>query len=289
MRWPISGGVAAVAGKADHLALEELWRLRRSAHRFMSKHAAIWWRGFSEGGVDVVVPPELAKLPPRQRFSAMAKAEQRRIVRSRLFQLDEAACDAAATLGAKIRTAGHANAVARAGHPNVVESFGITTPAPYGFLRWASPIGYGTTWGAPVRVCHWGPHDDETSIIMWGDSDAVADAMIAMQPDLQPISEMLLDFTGPIYPETSIPLGPSQPAPAPNLAPADIAAEQVDEDIAMIYTIVATWLLLTRPGAATLTSHEPTPAQAAADRRAGLHHSEITHAAGTDLPDIVVL
>src|SRR5919197_1385822 len=128
-----------------HFELEGLHGLRRSVHRFLSKHAAIWWQGFSEGGMDIVVPPELAALPPRRRFTALATGERTRIVRSRLYHLDEAASDAVVKVGAKIRAAGHDKAVTRAGHPNTVESFGITPPVPYGFLRWTSAVGYEPT------------------------------------------------------------------------------------------------------------------------------------------------
>jgi hypothetical protein len=159
------------------LDLEGLFVLRRSVHRFLSTRAASWWQGFSMGEQDVVVPPELAAWPPRKRFTALAKLERRRIVRSRLFQLDEMAAEAAVQVGAKIRTAGHANAVARTGRAEVVESFGTAPPAACGFLRWAGPVGYDPTWGSPIRVCHWGPQGGGVWMTWWAEVETAAEAL----------------------------------------------------------------------------------------------------------------
>jgi hypothetical protein len=265
---------------------EEICRLRRSTHTFLARYGKHFWATLlasGEGPLDV--PPALEALPDAQRPKALARDEAKRLSQAALFCLDAKASDLAVELGATIRTAAHPAAVMTAGHPNVVASMNIAPPASYGFLRWTNSVGYSTA-GAPIIACHWGRIPEGFWLVYWADNHVVADLIGGPQRRLSgQMRDDYLKFSGPLYYEYSAVIRPHQPgSTAPSAQPLmqGPCAAEVDDDTALIYTILGTWAVLTMPGLAELTQHEPSHAEALADRRAGITSSAVTHAAGTE-------
>jgi hypothetical protein len=95
--------------------------------------------------------------------------------------------------------------------------------------------------------------------------------------------EQYLSFTGPLCYEYSLLLGTARDHdgihPLPATHPGGGSGE-VDGDRALIYTVLGSWALLTHPGLAEVTRHEPSRAQTRSDRQAGISASVVTHASG---------
>jgi hypothetical protein len=266
----------------DQATSRELSRLRRGAHAFLRRHAAHAW-AHEDGGQrwELILPPDVAALPQRQRLRTHARQEARRLATAHLYDLDPGVTERAVLLGAAIRKSGDANAVALAGHASVTTS--IQPPAATGFLRWQDGIGYNGL-GATVIACHWGPWGPPARpgwwLAWWADGHAMASGYAAqaraagqcLSPDL-----MTLIF-GPLWYDHQtllIPDPESQPAAA-STGPAPTDAGAGTPGMVLLHTTLATWSLLTHPAAVQLTQ-EPVPAgEQAADRAAGLTPSPVT-------------
>jgi hypothetical protein len=258
----------------------ELYRLRRSVYVFLSRYARFLWAADGEG---LHVPPALAPLPAHQRSAALAPDEAQRLAESHLYLLDAEATDLAVRLGAAIRTSGHPTAVYAAGHPNVVASMGITPPAPCGFLRWASGVGYQPEGGAPIIACHWGTVPEGTWLAWWADNHITAQSCPAH------LRQQYLAFAGPLCYEQTMLLGPARDPCAPSPGAVDSRAAETGDDTARVYTLLGAWVLLAVPGLAALTRHEPSSAEITADRRAGIAPSPVTYCTGRGSPELTTV
>jgi hypothetical protein len=262
----------------------ELYRLRRCVHGFVSRYARFLWAADADG---LHVPPALARLPAHERPAALARDEARRLAQARLYALDTEATDLAVRLGAAIRTGGHPAAVRAAGHPNVVASMGIAPPAPCGFVRWAPGVGDAPDGGAPIIACHWGPVPEGTWLAWWADNH------IAAQTYPPPLRQPYLTFAGPLCYEQTMLLGPAHDpgAPPPGAAGPRAAGPPAGtgDDIARMYTLLGSWVLLAVPGLATLTRREPSSADITADRRAGIAPSPVTCCTGRGFPELTAV
>jgi hypothetical protein len=111
----------------------------------------------------------------------------------------------------------------------------------------------------------------------------VAQVMSRKQGWLPQTREQYLSFTGPLCYEYSLLLGTARDHdgihPLPATHPGGGSGE-VDGDRALIYTVLGSWALLTHPGLAEVTRHEPSRAQTRSDRQAGISASAVTHASG---------
>lgn len=254
--------------------IEYLFHLRRATHRFLVRHATtLWTRVQQSGGQLDVVPPTVAALPARQQPKALAADEAARFTHAHLYGLDEAATTAAVTLGAAMvdyTPNGVAPGTHRAWTPVA------TPPARTGLLRWASGIGYDSV-GIPLIACHWGPIPQGTWLAWWPDHRLTVCNDITQFGITRQKAKLLLQEFGPLgYPEvaTTITLQPdANPDTAPNAHPDTNTPAELQEDaylLALTSTVLASWALLTTPGAAHLIKRHPTAAQAARDRRAGL-------------------
>lgn len=254
--------------------IAHLFHLRRATHRFLVRHAAtLWTRVQQSGGQLTIAPPSISALPTRRQPKALAADEAARIQSAHLFGLDEAATAAAVTLGASMvnyTTTGVDPAVHRAWTPVA------TPPSRTGLLRWADGIGYNSL-GVPLIACHWGPSPHGIWLAWWADHRIAARNDISQLGVTRQKAQLVLQEFGPLgYPEIATTITPrpnADPYHAPD-KPLDSGALADHQDnahlLALASTVLASWALLTTPGAANLIERHPTAAQAARDRRAGL-------------------
>jgi hypothetical protein len=273
-------------------AARDLPRLRRGAHEFLRRLAAHAWEHQNEfGRWEITLPPDIAVLPEHRRFRVHAGQEARRLARAQLYDLDAEITGRAVHLGAAIRGGRHEEAVALAGHPRVAVTLGIEPPAPSGFVRWRDGIGYNGL-GAPVVACHWGPAlGGGRWLAWWADSHAMAAgwAAEAAKASQHIDAGFVTRLFGPLWYDHQELLRPRRAGtrddsvPEPEAAAADASASGVQAGtpgLALLYTTLATWRLLTCPGDAVHLSQQPSPtAEQAADRAAGLHTGPVTIAA----------
>src|ERR1022692_2026742 len=167
----------------------------------------------------------------------------------------------AVCLGAAICQGRHEEAVALAGHPAVAAMLEIQPPAASGFLRWRDGIGYNGL-GAPVVACHWGPAPGGGRwLAWWADSHATAAGYAAQAKAAgQYISPgSLTRIFGPLWYDHQELLRPTGGStrhdgniaePGPAAADAGPSSAQAGTPgLALLYTTLATWWLLTCPDA----------------------------------------
>jgi hypothetical protein len=267
----------------------ELPRLRWGAHEFLRRHAASAWEHWEHhGGEDrwqLDLPPDVAALPQRrQRLRVHARQEARRLATAQLFDIDPGVTERAVRFGAAIREDCHDQAVALAGRPSVAATFGIHPPAPSGFARWQGGIGYNGL-GAAVIAAHWAPWGPPARqgwwLAWWADGAAVAAAYAAQARSAgQSLSPGLLTLIfGPLWYDHTTLLIPTGPGSAPDGAgthPVPDGAGAGTPGLVLLYTTLATWSLLTSPGATQLTHRQLPAAEQAADRAAGLTSGPVT-------------
>jgi hypothetical protein len=277
------------------LSARDLPRLRRGAHKFLRGLAAHAWEHRNEfGRWEITLPPDVAVLPEHQRFRVHARQEARRLVRAQLYDLDAEITGRAVCLGAAIREGRHEEAVALAGHPRVAVTLGIEPPAPSGFVRWRDGIGCNGL-GAPVVACHWGPAvGGGRWLAWWADSHAMAAgwAAEAAAASQHVDAGLVARLFGPLWYDHQELLRPRRAGtrdggiPDPETIP-DASApggEAGTPGLALLYSTLATWWLLTCPGDGVLLSQQPVPAaEQAADRAAGLHTGPVTIAAAAGI------
>lgn len=265
---------------------DDLPRLRRGAHEFLRRHAARAWEHQYYGDRwEITLPPDVAALPGHQRFRVHARQEARRLAGAQLYDLDPEISGRAVCLGAAICQGRHEEAVAVAGHRGVAATLGIQPPAASGFVRWRDGIGYNGL-GAPVVACHWGPASGGGRwLAWWADSHAMTSGYAAQAKAagqyLSPGS--LTAIFGPLWYDHQELLYPgsggtrrddSIPEPAADVGLS--SAEAGTPGLALLYTTLATWWLLTCPDGVRL-SQQPVPtAEQAADRAAGLQPGPVT-------------
>ncbi|TDD31208.1 hypothetical protein E1287_27205 [Actinomadura sp. KC06] len=273
-----------------------LFRLRRGAHEFLRRYAAKAWEHEHNGERwDLVVPPEVAKLPERKRYRAHARQEAQRLADAALYDLDPDATRHAVQFGAAIREHRHHDVTALAGRPDVVDTLDIQPPHPAGFLRWRDPggISYNAR-GVPITVCHWGPAARQgVWIVWWADSRAViksygheskgtwAESVLSVGNALPFFGPLWYSDQQLIWPyRDSAPAHPTRKPARPSAPAGDSAAEPItvdDDVIAQLYTTLATWSLLADPPTGIhLHHHPPSDADQTADRNAGLTTPAIT-------------
>ncbi|WP_207939491.1 hypothetical protein, partial [Actinomadura darangshiensis] len=226
-----------------------------------------------------------ATLPARQQPRALAADEAARFKAAHVYGLDEAATTAAVTLGADMvdyTSHGAAPGVHRVWTPIAVP------PAQAGLLRWAGGIGYNGV-GVPLIACHWGPLPQGTWLAWWPDHRITARNDITSRGVTRHQAQLVLQEFGPLgYPEFATTI-----TPRPDVLAPDVLAPDADPDtdapadlhggehlLALVSTVLASWALLTTPGAAHLITRQPTTAQAARDRHAGLKPRPATLATG---------
>lgn len=257
-----------------------IWELRRSTHRFLVRFAVAFWMSRED---EPLVPPSLGHLHGHRRRKALARQEARRLSRAALYDFDPAATALAVELGAMLRMGAHAQAVMIAGRANVVDSMGIEPPAPCGFLRWGTGVGYTIDGGAPIIACHWDKTAEGCWIVFWADNYVAAEVMRTRDSQPTFFIREYLKFTGPLlydYPLLIRPAliharEPSQPTP-PGPAEQHVTDSTVDSETAMVYTLLGAWKAMAMTGATTRTLHEPSRADAMVDRRAGVLPGTVT-------------
>lgn len=257
-----------------------VWETRRSTYRFLDRFAVAFWMSREE---EPLVPPSLGHLHGHKRRKALARQEARRLSQAALYDVDPTATALAVELGAMLRMGAHAQAVMTAGHASVVDSLGIKPPAPCGFLRWGTGVGYTIDGGAPIIACHWEQTAEGCWIVFWADNFAAAEVMRTRDSQPTFFIKEYLKFTGPLlydYPLLMCPAlahaaEPSQPTP-PDRAAQHVTDSTVDPETAMVYTLLGTWKALEMTSATRRTLHEPPRADAMADRRAGVNPGTVT-------------
>ncbi|TDB91009.1 hypothetical protein E1264_03145 [Actinomadura sp. KC216] len=274
-----------------------LLRLRRGAHEFLRRYAATAWEHKHEGERwDLVLPPEVAKLPERKRYRAHARQEAQRLKDAALYDLDPDTTRRAIQVGAAIREHRHNDVTALAGRSDVIDTMDIQPPSLAGFLRWRDPSGISyNARGVPIVACHWGPAADQGIwIVWWADSRAViksygheikgtwAESVVNVGTALPFFGPLWYSEQQLIWPySVSAPKSTARGTPIRPTAPAgDTAAEPVpvdDDFVALLYTTLATWSLLADPPTGIhLQQHPPSEAEQTADRNVGLATPPIT-------------
>lgn len=266
------------ASPSARTRIDYLFHLRRATHRVLVRHAArLWTDEQRRSGRCTMAPPRIAALPAQQQPRALAADEAARFKRAHLYGLDEAATTAAVALGADMvdftttETGGH-----RAWTPVA------DPPAPTGLLLWASGIGYNSL-GVPLIACHWGTLPQGTWLAWWPDNRVAVANDIALLGVTRHQAQLVLREFGPLAcPDLATILTPrpdAQPDAQPDIGlPDELQADR--HLLALTSTVLASWALLATPGAAHLITRQPTAAQAANDRRAGLKPRAATLATG---------
>ncbi|MEV5704841.1 hypothetical protein [Actinoallomurus sp. NPDC052274] len=263
---------------------QDLPRLRRSAYDFLRLNAVgAWEHQHGNDRWQIFMPPEIEALPARRRLRTHARQEAQRLADAALYDLSLEVTERATLLGAAIRENRHEEAVALAGRPTVVDTVGIRAPAASGFLRWRDPHGIGyNERGAPILACHWGPAAGKGRwLVWWSDTRAMARSYAA-EADTRDMARILstglLPIFGPLWYDHQQLLRPHDAtAPPPDPADADTEHDIDSSGVALIYTTLATWWLLTTPDTAVHLSQQPaSAAEQAADRAAGLRPRPIT-------------
>jgi hypothetical protein len=205
-----------------------------------------------------------------------------------LYEVTEDLTAQAVLLGGRIRETGLGAAVAEAGGPAVLDTIGIQPPSLSGMLLWRDRHGVASLDGMPIMACHWGPLVKRRGVwIVWWCETAVVLALWKAQatprtPWSSMVSATVLARMGPLYyacqnilsprgehTERELDLRTGSGDGENSQDPGGI--DPVDPvEVALLHTTIATWELLSAPGAATLTSHPPTPGQIQADRAARL-------------------
>ncbi|WP_395111344.1 hypothetical protein [Actinomadura sp. SCN-SB] len=257
--------VVFACGNAD-LQVEALYRERRSVYRAIAGFGEGYWSDCQRLYGRLSTPPAIAALPASRRPAALAADEAARVAGAHLYGLDEAATRAAVTLSDDI--ARHGPPLAEAGTSRLAPLVMVTPPTLSGFLRFASGVGY-TSFGVPLMAFHWGPLPEGTWLAWWADNRVAAQIDARNQGRTQEEVEAFLRVMGPLtFGESATTL---YTGPEVELPEADLPSPQaIARGRALYYIAVAAWVLLTDPGAARLITRQPTPAQAAQDRRAGL-------------------
>lgn len=280
----------------DHeFSPDDLPRLRRGAHEFLRQHAARAWEHQDDGDQwEITLPPDVAALPGHQRFRVHARQEARRLAGAQLYDLDPAITRQAVSLGAAIRQQRHEEAVALAGHPGVAATLGIQPPTVSGFVRWRDGIGHNAL-GAPVVACHWGPACGGHWLGVVGRQPCHGRPIRSASPSgraaHQPRSPDP-DFRAVVVrpPGTAAPRQGSTrhdgsiPGPGPAADAGSPGAEDSTPGLALLYTTLATWWLLTCPDAAHLSQQPMPAAEQAADRAAGLQPRPVITATTARIP-----
>jgi|SRR5437868_5834444 len=265
---------------------DTLLRLRRGAYEFLRRYAAKSWEHEHEGERwEIVLPPEVERLPERKRYRTHARQEAQRLKDAVLYDLDPLATRRAVQLGAAIREQRHHDVTARAGRPDVVDTLDIQPPTAAGFLRWRDPDGISyNSRGVPIVACHWGPVADQGIwIVWWADSRTVIKSygheIKGTWAESVLSTGMALPFFGPLWYSDQQLIWPHRDSALEKTAP-EMRAEPVtvdDEVIALTYTTLATWSLLADPPTGIrLQQHPPSAAEWTADRNAGLPTHPIT-------------
>jgi hypothetical protein len=272
----------------------DLLRLRRGAHQFLRRHAALAW-DFQPSGDrwEILLPPDVAALPERQRFRVHARQEARRLAEAQLYDLDSETAVLAGWLGAEAFQ-GREDAGAQVGHPGVTTTLGLQPPVPSGFVRWRGSIGCNRL-GAPVVACHWGPASVGGHWLAWWADGQVMAALYAAEAaaagqHLSPAE--LLEAFGPLWYDHQEMLFPggdrtrrgrSIPEPATaNAVPS--ASEPGTPGLLLLCTTLATWSLLTGSDAVNLSQQPVSAAEQAADLAAGLRPGPVTVATAVSAP-----
>lgn len=260
-----------------------IWDLRRSTRRYLARYAVAFWRlQESSGAGEPHVPPSLEHLHGGVRRKTLARHEARRVSRADLYGLDARATALAVDLGAMLQSGAHAHAVMLAGHPSVVDSMGIKPPAPCGFLRWGTGVGH-TPDGVPVIACHWEKIAGGCWIVFWTDNSIAAEIMRSRDSKSSFFTQEYLRLTGPLLYDHSVLIRPAfpraveppQPEP-PDPAVQDVTDSTVDSGTVLVYTLLGTWQAMATTGATVRTLHEPSLAEAMADRRADVVPRNVT-------------
>ncbi|TDD31210.1 hypothetical protein E1287_27215 [Actinomadura sp. KC06] len=259
------------AARIDHL-----YRLRRVTHRCIVRHGESLWSHEQRYCGRLTAPASIENLPVSRQPAAMAEDEAARLTDAHLYGLDEAATAAAVTCGASM--VDYAADLA----PGVRRGWTYVEgpPAEAGLLRWADGVGYDSV-GVPLTACHWGPAPEGIWLYWWADHRTVARHNMAQAGWTRRQAQQALLDMGPLtfggIGTTLAPCPDADPATHPAAdefadPPAHDAPSSQDlaELFALTATVMASWALLTTPGAAHLITHEPDPGEAVRDHRAGL-------------------
>ena len=268
----------------DHgSSARDLARLRRGAHEFMCRYAALAWEHKDDGDRwEINLPPDIAVLPEHRRFRVHARQESRRLASAQLYDLTPEITGRVVRLGTAIYQGRHEEVIALTGHPGIMTAR-IGPPAASGFLRWQEGIGHNAL-GAPIVACHWGawlPSSDGGQwVAWWADLDAVATGYEAeARADGQRVDfGFMAQVFGPLWYDHQELLCPGNgSAPEPEAAAADAPDGEAGTPCQVLrYIMLATWWLLNCPGAVQL-SRQPLPAaEQAADHAAGLCPGPVT-------------
>lgn len=259
------------SGNID-LQIEGLYRLRRSTHRAIILLGEGVWAETQRLTGRLYTPPAISRLPAPQQPKALAADEATRIARANLYGLDEAATTAAVTLSAQLSD--HAPSEPEPGISRLLPAVAVKPPAESGLLRWTSGVGY-TSDGIPLIACHWGPLPEGTWLSWWADNRIATQTDVTRHGRTQQEADHFLREVGPLtFGDCAMTL---YAGPWPDLPTSDPPPPQVLAEARALATIVlASWALLTAPGAACLVKRRPTATQAAQDRRAGLKPRPVT-------------
>jgi hypothetical protein len=178
---------------------------------------------------------------------------------------------------------------AMAGHPHVAVTMGTQPQAASGFVRWRDAIGCNAL-GAPVIACHWGPAPGGQWLAWWADGRAMAAAWAAeARADGQHVDtssvpqifgQLWYDHQDLLRPRDADTRDGSTPGPEPAAGARPSGTGAGTPGLVLLRTTLATWWLLTGPGAGVQLSQQPVPAaERKADRAAGLHSGTVTVAA----------
>ncbi|MFC4054087.1 hypothetical protein ACFOY4_30715 [Actinomadura syzygii] len=211
----------------------------------------------------LTAPPHITALPADQQTQALVVDEAARLADAHLYALDEAATTAALTLGTDMLTHAHAHAAAdtstaptdRAAPSSRAWAWAAKPPVQAGLLRWASEVGYDRK-GVPLIACHWGPAPDGTWLYWWCDQRIAIPSTSASSARHH---EGLLRRLGPLgFSKIATILAPHPDAVPPVALPDVAPADDLDPELlALTATVLASWALLTAPGAAHLFTREP--------------------------------
>ncbi|TYB47813.1 hypothetical protein [Actinomadura chibensis] len=243
--------------------IERLHRMRDATHYLVAFWGETLYAQEREHTGRLTAPPSITALPPGQQIWALTDAEAARIADAHLYALDEAATTAAVTLGTDMLAHAHAAATAdtstapagAAAPSSRAWAWAVEPPVEAGLLRWAGEVGHDRK-GVPLIACHWGPAPEGTWLYWWGDQRIAIPSTSAYSARHY---EGLLERLGPLgFSRIATILVPHPDAVPPAALPDVPPADDLDPDLlALTATVLASWALLTTPGAAHLHTHEP--------------------------------
>ncbi|MFI0411832.1 hypothetical protein [Actinomadura sp. 3N508] len=251
--------------------IDHLHRTRRATHRSMKLHGEALWAEEQRFSGRFNAPANIDALPANRRPAAMAATQATHLADAHLYGLDEAATTTAVALGARMVEFTSSDA-----GPDVQRAWSpvAAPPATSGLLRWASGIGYDTL-GVPLIAAHWGPTPEGTWLAFWADNRVAVRNDMTQDGRTRSQAQLVLQEFGPLattgIATALIPRPDARPPTQPPAVPrAEPSPAPIDPLLALTATVVASWALLTTPGAARLITRGPGGAGAARDRRAGL-------------------